>query len=54
MNKDLLTTIFGALTAVVLAVQTYNAPPTTSKLMLVVGYAGVALTALWGYFTNKS
>ncbi len=53
MNKDLLTTIMGLVVAVATALQTYNAPPTTSKTSAILGYAMAAAAAAWGFWTNK-
>ncbi len=53
MNKDTLTSIMGLIVAVATALQTYNAPPTTSKTSTIVGYVMAAAAAAWGFWTNK-
>ncbi|MBI3937151.1 MAG: hypothetical protein HY323_09255 [Betaproteobacteria bacterium] len=53
MNKDLVTTIFGAVAAVMAALQTFNAPAGTSKWLIAAGMIGAGATALWAYWTNK-
>jgi len=53
MNTDKLSSIMGAVVAVMTAIGTFNMPVETPTWQKAIGYAGAACLAVWGYVTNK-